>query len=199
MKNFEGFMEEVEKFLEQTEAVLSGIAKEQDSEQEKKGVSWDELSNWIAESENVGEFEMDTDAEDLTYITKDDDLCEGCADCGQCRYCEGCNCDEESEPTPKALSLLDYREALFRHVEKENLEYRPEDHLKLTEAFSNVIWDVLGGPNMATPEEISEAHVVFGNSRYLLALVKSQLDYPGLQIDVLGVENEIENYLKEEN
>lgn len=198
MKNFEGFMEEVGKFLEQTEAILSEIVNEQEAEPEKKGVSWDELSNWIAESEHIEEFKVDTDAEDLTYTTEDVDD-DGLCDCELCACYEYDEYDEESEPAPESLSLLDYREALFRHIEKENLEHRPEDHLKLTEAFSNVIWDVLGGPNTATPGEISEAHVVFGNSRYLLASVKSQLNYPGLQIDLLGVENEIENYLKEEN
>lgn len=204
MKNFEGFMEEVEKFLEQTEEILSGIVKEQNAEQEKKGVSWDELSNWIAESEHIEEFKVDTDAEDLTYTTEDVDD-DGLCDCELCAYNDYDDCDEhdehdaqESEPAPESLSLLDYREALFRHVEERNPEHRPEAHLKLTEIFSNVIWEILAGPNTATPEEISEAHVVFRSSRYLLASVKSQLDYRGLEIDLLGIENEIENYLKEE-
>lgn len=198
MKNFEGFMEEVGKFLEQTEAILSEIVNDYDAEQEKKGVSWDELSNWIAESEHVEEFKVDTDAEDLTYVTKDDDLCEGCADCGQCRYCEGCNCEEE-EPASESLSLLDYREALFRHSEERNSEYPQEASLKLTEVFSNVIWEVLESPNTATPEDIATAHNILCDSRYLRALIKSQVNFPGMEIDVLGVENEIENYLKEEN
>ena len=233
MKNFEGFMEEVEKFLEQTEEILSGIVKEQNAEQEKKGVSWDELSNWIAESEYIEEFKVDTNAEDLTYTTEDVDDdglcdCEYCTRSCDCEYCtepeefnyedddfnydeydeyrdqmeaedeyDDCN-KQESEPAPESLSLLDYREALFRHVEERNPEHRPEAHLKLTEIFSNVIWEILAGPNTATPEEISEAHVVFRSSRYLLASVKSQLDYRGLEIDLLGIENEIENYLKEE-
>lgn len=216
MKNFENFMEEVEKFLEQTEAILSEITEETEAEPEKKGVSWDELSDWVAESEGVGEFEVDTDAEDLTYVTKDADPYSNC----DCELCDGYLEDQdddfdyddydedydereqddaqESEPAPESLSLLDYREALFRHVEERNPEHRPEAHLKLTETFSNVIWEVLGSPNTATPEEISEAHVVFRSSRYLLASVKSQLDYRGLEIDLIGVENEIENYLKEE-
>lgn len=218
MKNFEGFMKEVEKFLEQTEEILSGVIKEPDAEPEKKGVSWDELSNWIAESEHIEAFKVDTDAEDLTYVTKDADLCDceycvqvdneyededededfGCCDCELCVQMDDEDA-QESEPAPESLSLLDYREALFRYIEERNPEHSQEAHLKLTEVFSNAIWEVLAGPNKATPEEISTAHNVIYNSKYLWALTKSQINYPGMKIDLLGVENEIENYLKEEN
>lgn len=195
MKNFEGFMEEVGKFLEQTEAILSEIVNDYDAEPEKKGVSWDELSDWIAESEHIEEFKVDTDAEDLTYTTEDVDD-DGLCDCELCAYDDD---DEESEPAPESLSLLDYREALFRHSEERNSEYPQEASLKLTEVFSNVIWEVLESPNTATPEDIATAHRILCDSRYLRALIKSQVNFPGMEIDVLGVENEIENYLKEEN
>lgn len=234
MKNFENFIEEVGKFLEQTEAILSEITKETEAEPEKKGVSWDELSDWVAESEGVQEFEEDSDAEQPVYVTKDTDPYSNC----DCELCDGyledqgdgdfdhddyAEYDEEFwERTPEEqddeeddewdaserISLLDYREGLFRHLREKNPKNGNDKIFLLTNIVSDLVWEIAGGRDVVmfgeNPEGrrgflISSAHRTIEESDYLLALIGESLGPLKLSMNLRNAEIQIKNYLKEKN
>lgn len=228
MDYFENFMEEVGKFLEKADALLEEIAKEQ--EPEKKGVSWDELSDWVAESEGVQEFEEDTDAEQPVYVTKDTDLHAECENCEQCVDCGECGCDEylnhdsydeefwewveeerEQEDewdASERISLLDYREGLFRHLRKQKQNNGNDKLFLLTNIVSDLVWEIAEGPDVVTfgenPEDrraglISSAHRTIEGSNYLLTLIGESLGSTELCMNLRDAETEIKKYLKEKN
>lgn len=228
MDYFENFMEEVGKFLEKADALLEEIAKEQ--EPEKKGVSWDELSDWVAESEGVQEFEEDSDAEQPVYVTKEADLHAECENCEQCVDCGECGCDEylnhdsydeefwewieeerEQEDewdASERISLLDYREGLFRHLRKQKQNNGNDKLFLLTNIVSDLVWEIAEGPDVVTfgenPEDrraglISSAHRTIEGSNYLLTLIGESLGSTELCMNLNDAETEIQNYLKEKN
>ena len=229
MDYFENFMEEVGKFLEKADALLEEIAKEQ--EPEKKGVSWDELSDWVAESEGVQEFEEDSDAEQPVYVTKEADLHAECENCEQCVDCGECGCDEylnhdsydeefwewveeerEQEDewdASERISLLDYREGLFRHLREENPKNGNDNLFLLTNIVSNLVWEIAGGQDVVmfvgeNPEDrragdISSAHRTIEGSDYLVALIEESLGPISLSMDLRIAETQIKKYLKEKN
>lgn len=223
MKNFENFMEEVGKFLEQTEAILSEITKETEAEPEKKGVSWDELSDWVAESEGVGEFKMDTDGEQPVYVTKDTDPYSNC----DCELCDGYPEDQDDDfdyddydedydereqddewDASERISLLDYREGLFRHLRKQNPNNGNDKIFLLTNIVSDLVWEIAEGQDTVTfgenPEDrragdISSAHRTIEESDYLLALIGESLGSLKMSMNLRDAETQIKNYLKEKN
>lgn len=229
MKNFENFMEEVGKFLEQTEAILSEITKETEAEPEKKGVSWDELSDWVAESEGVQEFEEDSDAEQPVYVTKEAGLHAECENCEQCVDCGECGCDEylhyedaeelwewieeerEQEDewdASERISLLDYREGLFRHLREQNPNHGNDKLFLLTNIVSDVVWEIAEGqdtvvfgedPEARRAGDISSAHQTIEGSSYLGALIGESLGSISLYMNLSDAETQVKNYLKEKN
>ncbi|ABF57473.1 gp19 [Corynebacterium phage P1201] len=225
MDYFENFMEEAEKFLERADALLEEITKEQ--EPEKKGVSWDELSDWVAESEGVQEFEEDTDAEQPVYVTKEADLhaeCENCEQCGECGCDEYLNHDsydeefwewieeereqEDEWDASERISLLDYREGLFRHLREQNPKNGNDKLFLLTNIVSDLVWEIAEGPDVVTfgenPEDrraglISSAHRTIEGSSYLLALIEESLGSISVYVNLHDAETEIQKYLKGKN
>lgn len=231
MDYFENFMEEVGKFLEKADTLLGEMAKEQ--EPEKKGVSWDELSDWVAESEGVQEFEEDSDAEQPVYVTKEADLHATCENCEQCVDCGECGCDEylnhdsydedsdeywewiEEErekddewDASERISLLDYREGLFRHLRKQNPNHGNDKLFLLTNIVSDVVWEIAEGQDTVVfgedPEDrragdISSAHQTIEGSNYLRALIGESLGSISLYMNLSDAEAEIKKYLKEKN
>lgn len=233
MKPFENFMEEVGQFLEQTEAILSEITKETEAEPEKKGVSWDELSDWVAESEGVQEFEEDSDAEQPVYVTKDTDPYSNC----DCELCDGYpedqgdgdfNHDDHAEydeefwewieeereqddewDASERISLLDYREGLFRHLREENPKNGNDNLFLLTNIVSDLVWDIAEGKDVVmfvgeNPEDrsvglICSAHRTIEQSSYLIALIEESLGPLNLSMNLREAETEIKKYLKEKN
>ena len=233
MKPFENFMEEVGKFLEKADALLGEIAEEQESE--KKGVSWDELSDWVSESEGVQEFE-ESDAEQPVYVTKEADPHTECENCENCEECDGYPEDQDDEDfdyddydeyydydefwvteepeeadewdASERISLLDYREGLFRHLRKQNPNNGNDKLFLLTNIVSDLVWEIAEGPDVVTlgenPEDrraglISSAHRTIEGSNYLLTLIGESLGSTELCMNLNDAETEIQKYLKGKN